>query len=80
MGGASEHRYLQALDADLAKALARAARRVRKSPDRLLRELVLEFLRDQEDYQAAARAHASIKKGARTYSHAEVKKRLGLAG
>lgn len=80
MGGASEHRYLQALDTDLAKALARAARRARKSPDRLLRELVLEFLRDQEDYRAAARAHAGIKKGARTYSHAEVKKRLGLEG
>ncbi len=80
MGGTSEHRYLQALDADLAKALARAARRVRKSPDRLLHELVFEYLRDQEDYKAAAHAHAGIKKGARTYSHAEVKQRLGLAG
>ena len=56
MGGASAHRYLQALDAELAKALARAARRVRKSPDRLLHELVLEYLRDQDDYCAAARA------------------------
>ena len=80
MGGASAHRYLQALDAELAKALARAARRVRKSPDRLLHELVLEYLRDQDDYRAAARARADIKKGARTYSHAEVKKRLGLEG
>lgn len=80
MGGASEHRYLQALDADLAKALARAARRVRKSPDRLLHELVLEYLCDQDDYRAAAQAHAGIRKGARTYSHAEVKKRLGLEG
>ena len=78
MGGASEHRYLQALDADLAKALARAARRVRKSPDRLLHELVFEYLRDQEDYKAAAHAHAGIKRGARAYSHAEVIKRLGL--
>lgn len=80
MGGASEHRYLQVLDADLAKALAQAARRARKSPDRLLNEVVIEYLRDQDDYRAAARSHASIKKGARTYTHAEVKKRLGLAG
>ena len=50
------HRYVQALDAELAKALAGAARRVRKSPDRLLHELVLEYLRDQDDYRAAARA------------------------
>jgi predicted DNA-binding protein len=80
MGGAFEHRHLQALDADLGRALARAARRARKSPARLLRELVLEYLRDQEDYLAAARARARIKKGARTYSHAGVKKQLGLEG
>ncbi len=80
MGGASEHRNLQALDADLAKALARAARRARKSPERLLNEVVQEYLRDQDDYRAAASTHAAIKKGARTYSHADVKKRLGLAG
>ena len=71
---------MQALDTDLAKAFARAARRVRKSPDQLLHDLVFEYLRGQEDYKAAARAHASIENGARTYSHAEVKKRLGLAG
>ena len=78
MGGPSEHRYLQALDADLAKAFARAARRSRKSPDRLLRELVLEYLRDQKDYEAAARIRARIKKGARSYSLNEVIKRHGL--
>ena len=78
MGGASEHGYLQALDADLAKALARAARRARKSPDRLLQELVLEYLRDQDDYLAAARARTRIKKVARTYGLDEVIKRHGL--
>ena len=41
MSGASEHRYLEVLDSDLAKALVRAARRARKSPDRLLNEVVL---------------------------------------
>lgn len=80
MGGASEHRYLQVLDANLAKALALAARRAHKSPARLLNEVVLEYLRDQKDYRAAARTHARVKKGARTYGHVEVKKRLGLAG
>jgi len=80
MGGVSEHRYLQALDADLVKALTRAARRARRSPDRLLRELVLEYLQDQDDYRAAARARARIKKGARTYSLDEVIKRHGLEG
>ncbi len=80
MGGSSEHRYLQVLDAGLAKALALAARRARKSPTRLLNEVVHEYLRDRKDYQAAARTHARVKKGERTYSHADVKKRLGLAG
>ena len=80
MGGASEHRYLQGLDADLAEALIRVARRARKSPERLLNEVVQEYLRDRDDYRAAARTHAAIKKGARTYSHAEVKKRLGFSG
>lgn len=75
MGGASEHRYLQVLDADLAKALTRAARRARKSPGRLLRELVLEGLREEDDYRAVL---AFRKKRGRTYSHADVKKRLGL--
>jgi hypothetical protein len=42
MGGASEHRYLGALDTDLEKALAPAARRAKKSPSALLREFVLE--------------------------------------
>jgi hypothetical protein len=77
MGGALEHRYLQALDADLAKALARAARRARKSPDELLREFVLDGLQVWDDYRAVL---AFRKKRGRTYSHAEVKKRLGLAG
>ncbi len=79
MGGPSEHRYLQALDADLAKALARAAR-ARKSPDQLLHEVVLEYLQDQKDYRAAVRARAAIKKSARTYSLDEVIKRHGLEG
>lgn len=77
MGGASEHRYLQALDADLISALARAARRARKSPSALLREFVLEGLQEANDYRAVL---AFRKKPGRTYSHAEVKKRLGLAG
>ena len=80
MGGPSEHRYLQALDAELAKALARAARRLRKSPDRLLHEVVLEYLQDQKDYRAAVRTRAAIKKGAHTYSLDEVIKRHGLEG
>ena len=77
MGGASEHRYLQALDADLVKALGRAARRAKKSPAVLLREMILEGLQEEADYRAVL---AFRKKRGRTYSHAEVKKRLGLAG
>lgn len=77
MGGASEHRYLHAIDAHLEKALARAARRAGKSPAALLREFVLEGLQEENDYRAVL---ASRKKRGRTYSHAEVKKRLGLEG
>jgi hypothetical protein len=77
MGGASEHRYLQAIDADLAKALARAARRAKKSPAELLRELILERLQEEDDYRAVL---AFRKRRGRTYSHAEVKKRVGLEG
>lgn len=77
MGGASEQRYLQAIDADLAKALARAARRAKKSPAELLRELILERLQEEDDYRAVL---AFRKRRGRTYSHAEVKKRLALEG
>jgi hypothetical protein len=77
MGGASEHRYLQALDADLIKALGRAARRAKKSPAALLRQLILEGLQEEVDYRAVL---AFRKSHGRTYSQAEVKKRLGLAG
>ena len=77
MGEASEHRYLQALDADLVKALARAARRAKKSPAMLLREMILEGLQEEADYRAVL---AFRKKHGRTYSHMEVTKRLGLAG
>lgn len=77
MGGASEHRYLRAIDADLAKALARAARRAKKSPAELLRELILERLQEEDDYRAVL---AFRKRRGRTYSHGEVKKRLGLEG
>lgn len=77
MGGASEHRYLQALDADLINALARAARRAKKSPSALLREFVLDGLQEKDDYRAVL---SFRKKHGRTYTHAEVKKRLGLAG
>ena len=76
MVGAPEHRYLQALDTDLAKALARAARRAKKTPSALLREFVLEGLQEADDYRAVL---AFRKKPGRIYSHAEVKKRLGLA-
>jgi hypothetical protein len=77
MGGASEHRYLRALDAGLAKALTRAARRARKSPDALLREFVLDGLQEKDDHRTVL---AFRRKRGRTYSHAEVKKRLGLEG
>ena len=77
MGGASEHRYLQALDADLIKALGRAARRAKKTPAVLLREMILDGLQEEADYRAVL---AFRKKPGRTYSHADVKKRLGLAG
>lgn len=77
MGGASEHRYLQALDADLINALARAARRAKKSPSALLREFVLDGLQEKDDYRAVL---SFRKKHGRTYTHAEVKKRLGLEG
>jgi hypothetical protein len=77
MGGASEHRYLKTLDADLVKAVTRAARRAKKSPAELVRELILDGLQEADDYRAVL---AFRKKRGRTYSHAEVKKRLGLAG
>lgn len=51
MGGASEHRYLQGLDADLAKALTRIARRARKSPERLLNKVVHEYRKLLPDLQ-----------------------------
>ena len=72
MGGASEHRYLKALDADLVKAVARAARRAKKSPEELVRELILDGLQAADDYRAVL---AFRKKRGRTYSHVEVKKR-----
>ena len=75
MGEASEHRYLGALDTDLEKALARAARRAKKSPSALLREFVLEGLQEKDDYRTVL---AFRKKRGHTYTHAEVKKRLGL--
>lgn len=75
MGGASEQRYLKALDADLARALTRAARRARKSPDELLREFIVDGLQEKDDHRAVL---ASRKRRGRAYSHAEVKKRLGL--
>ncbi len=77
MGGASEHRYLQALDTDLVDAIARAARRAKKSPAALLRKMILDGLEEIEDHRAVL---AFRKKPGRTYTHAEVKKRLGLAG
>jgi hypothetical protein len=52
MGGASEHRYLQTLDADLAEAVARAARPARNSPAVLLRQLILDRLQEIDDYRA----------------------------
>ena len=76
MGGTSEYRYLQALDADLKRALERVARRAKKSPVAMLRELILERVQEEDDYRAVVTFR---KKNARTYSHAEVKKRLGLA-
>jgi predicted DNA-binding protein len=77
MGGASDHRYLHTIDAELAKALARAARRAKKTPAALLRELILERLQEQDDYRAVL---ASRKKRGRTYSHPAVKRLLGLEG
>jgi hypothetical protein len=77
MGGASEHRYLKTLDADLVKAVARAARRAKKSPADLVRELILDGLQEADDYRAVL---VFRKKRGRTYTHADVKKRLGLAG
>ena len=77
MGGASEHRYLQVLGAEMIKALGRAARRAKKTPTALLREMILDGLQEEADYRAVL---AFRKKPGRTYSHADVKKRLGLAG
>ena len=77
MGGASEHRFLQVVDADLIKALRRAARRAKKTPAALLRGIILDGLQEEADYRAVL---AFRKKPGRTYSHADVKKRLGLAG
>ena len=76
MGGTSEHQYLQTLDADLKKALERVARRAKVSPVAMLRELILDRVQEEDDYRAVV---AFRKKSGRTYSHAEVKKRLGLA-
>ena len=76
MGGTSEHRYLQELDAGMKKALERVARRAKKSPVAMLHELILDRVQEEDDYRAVL---AFRKKPTRTYSHAEVKKRLGLA-
>ena len=76
MGGTSEHQVLQALDADLEKVLKRAARRAKLSPAALLRELILERVQEVDDCRAVL---AFRKNRTRTYSHAEVKTRLGLA-
>ncbi len=76
MGGTSEHQYLQALDAEMEKALKRVARRAKLSPTAMLRELILERVQEESDYRAVL---SFRKRRTRTYSHAEVKKRLGLA-
>ena len=76
MGGTSEHQYLQTLDADLRKALERVARRAKKSPVAMLRELILDRVQEEADYRAVV---AFRKKSGRAYSQADVKKRLGLA-
>ena len=56
---------------------ATSARRARKSPAVLLRQLIVDGLQEADDYRAVL---AFRKKPGRTYSQAEVKKRLGLVG
>lgn len=63
------------LTPELDTALTREAKRARKSRAALARDAVARYLEDLHDYRDAA---AVKKRGERTYSLSEVKKRLGL--
>jgi predicted DNA-binding protein len=65
------------LATELESALEREARRARKSKATLVREAVAQFLQEADDYQAIL---AFRKRRGRTYTLAEVKRRLGVDG
>ncbi len=66
------------LDPDLEAAVARQARREKKSKAAVVRAAVEKYLEDAEDYRAAMEA-LRRNKGKKAIPLAEVKKRLGLA-
>lgn len=65
------------LSPELETALSAHARRSRKSKTSLVRAALVQYLEDVADYQAVI---AARKRGGRTRTLAQVKKRLGLDG
>lgn len=65
------------LPPELETALTAHARRSRKSKTSLVRAALAQYLEDAADYQAVL---AARKRVGRTYTLAQVKKRLGLDG
>ena len=50
-----------------------------KTPDAFLKNVIVEYLEDLEDYEEAARVHAEIQAGRmQTHSWQEVRERIGL--
>ena len=60
---------------ELEHALEREARRARKTKATLVRDAVVQFLQEVDDYQAVL---ASRKRRGRTYTLGQVRQRLGL--
>ena len=65
------------LTPELDTALAREARRARKSKSTLVLDAVAQYLQDADDFQAVL---ASRKRRGRTATLDQVKQRLGLGG
>lgn len=62
---------------ELEHALEREARRARKTKATLVRDSVVQFLQELDDYQAVL---ASRKRRGRTYMLGQVRQRFGLDG
>lgn len=55
------------------------SQRDNKEPDEFLKNIIVEYLEDLEDYDEAARVYSEIQSGRmKTHSWEEVKKRLGM--